>query len=175
MGTDAARRHAYCTPPGMRKRCVCAVFRSGGLSGNARAAMPRRGGRSRAAPGPYGPWPHPPRPVCLGVVWFWFVPFYKGPPGAHMHPPPFMHDFGRIANGYVCVVAAYVHTRTQLHGGYNMAVLRLRRGGSEPRHSAMQTPKNRCQRSPVLELYVSYDHKVRNYIGCWSITANMPL
>ena len=86
-----------------------------------------------------------------------------------------MHDFGRIANGYVCVVAAYVHTRTQLHGWYNSAVLRLKRGGSEPRHSAMQTPKNRCQRSPVLELYVSYDHKVRNYIGCWSITANAAL
>ena len=86
MATDAARWHAYFTPPGMRKRCVCAVFRSGGLSGNARAAMPRRGGRSRAAPGPYGPWPQSPRPVCLGVVWFWFVPFYKGPPGTHMHP-----------------------------------------------------------------------------------------
>ena len=41
---DAARRHAYCTPPGMSKRCVCAVFLPGGLSGNAGAAMPRRGG-----------------------------------------------------------------------------------------------------------------------------------
>ena len=74
--------------------------------------------------------------------------------------------------------ATLPHMSTRKHsftGGHISGVLRLKRGGSEPRHSAMRTPKNRCQRSLVLELYVRYGHKVRNYIGCWSITANMPL
>ena len=79
MSTDAARRHAYFTPPGMRKRCVCAVFLSGGLSGNARAAMPRRGGRSQPAPSPHDPLPLYPRLGCLRTAALVFVPPYKHP------------------------------------------------------------------------------------------------
>ena len=41
--TEAARPRPRRTPPGMRTRCVCAVFLPGGLSGNARAAMPMGG------------------------------------------------------------------------------------------------------------------------------------
>jgi len=49
MPIDAARRHAYCTPPGMSKRCVCAVFLPGGgfrqrQGGDAEAGWPIPGG-----------------------------------------------------------------------------------------------------------------------------------
>ena len=83
---DAARRHAYCTPPGMSKRCVCAVFRSGSLSGNARAAMPRRGGRSQPAPGPHSPRPLYPRLACqcLRTAGFIFLSLFTRGQGAEL-------------------------------------------------------------------------------------------
>ena len=72
--------------PGMRKRCVCAVFRSGGLSGNARAAMPRRGGRSQPAPSPHDPRPLYPRPVWVGSAGHFFRPFLQGGRGTERAP-----------------------------------------------------------------------------------------
>ena len=64
------------------KRCVCAVFLPGGISGNARAAMPRGGAlggdRSQPALSLHNPGPPYPRPACLWAAVFIFCPFYKG-------------------------------------------------------------------------------------------------
>ena len=60
------------------ERCVCAVFLPGGISGNARAAMPRGGDRSQPALSPHNPGPPYPRPACLWAAVFIFCPFLQG-------------------------------------------------------------------------------------------------